>query len=125
MRAIVICCVLLGLSVVLFLGISSLRRMETGVTRVVGSDLSSLEAGAVPGHIEALKSPDPSARKKALLASSRSDLLLSHPALALVGFYMLAAIFGWPFLAVAVLGLLESWLGLRRRLASPGSWNNG
>jgi len=46
---------------------------------------------------------------------------MSHPALALVGFYMLAAVFGWPFLAIAVLGLLESWLGLRQRLASPGS----
>ena len=46
---------------------------------------------------------------------------MSHPAMALVGFYVLAAIFGWPFLAVAVLGLLESWLGLRHRLASPGS----
>jgi HEAT repeat protein len=65
MRAIVICCVIIGLSVLLFLGIASLRRMETGVTRVVGADLSSLEAGAVPGHIEALHSPDPSARKKA------------------------------------------------------------
>jgi hypothetical protein len=65
MRAMLICCVLLGLGVLLFLGISSLRRMETGVTRVAGADLSSLEAGAVPGHVEALKSPDPSARKKA------------------------------------------------------------
>jgi hypothetical protein len=46
---------------------------------------------------------------------------MSHPVMALVGFYMLAAIFGWPFLAVAVLGLLESWLGLRQRLAAPGS----
>jgi hypothetical protein len=46
---------------------------------------------------------------------------MSHPALALIGFYMLAAVFGWPFLAVAVLGLLESWLGLRQRLAAPGS----
>jgi hypothetical protein len=45
---------------------------------------------------------------------------LSHPAMALVGFYTMAALFGWPFLAVAILGLLESWLGLRRRLASPG-----
>jgi len=50
---------------------------------------------------------------------------MSHPAMALVGFYILAALFGWPFLAIAVLGLLESWLGLRHRLASPGSWNNG
>ena len=46
---------------------------------------------------------------------------MSHPAMALVGFYLLAALFGWPFLAIAVLGLLESWLGLRRRLASPRS----
>ncbi len=50
---------------------------------------------------------------------------MSHPVMALVGFYVLAALFGWPFLAIAVLGLLESWLGLRHRLASPGSWNNG
>jgi hypothetical protein len=46
---------------------------------------------------------------------------LSHPAMALVGFYTVAALFGWPFLAVAILGLLESWLGLRHRFASPGS----
>jgi hypothetical protein len=46
---------------------------------------------------------------------------LTHPAMALVGFYTVAAMFGWPFLAVAVLGLLESWLGLRHRLLSPGS----
>lgn len=45
---------------------------------------------------------------------------LSHPAMALVGFYTVAGMFGWPFLAVAVLGLLESWLGLRHRLAPQG-----
>ena len=32
-------------------------------------------------------------------------------------FYMRGGVFGWPFLVVAVLGLLEIWLGLRRRLA--------
>ncbi len=42
---------------------------------------------------------------------------LSHPTMALVVFYVMAALFGWPFFVVAVLGLLESWLGLRRRLA--------
>jgi hypothetical protein len=42
---------------------------------------------------------------------------LAQPAIALVCFYTFAALFGWPFLLVAVLGLLESWLGLRRRLA--------
>jgi len=46
---------------------------------------------------------------------------MSHPVMVLVGFYVLAVLFGWPFLAVAVLGLLESWLGLRQRLAAPGS----
>jgi hypothetical protein len=46
---------------------------------------------------------------------------MSHPVIALVGFYTLATVFGWPFLAVAVLGLLESWLGLRQRLATPRS----
>jgi hypothetical protein len=40
-------------------------------------------------------------------------------------FYTTAALFGWPFLAVAVLGLLESWLGLRRRLAPQGAANDG
>jgi len=45
---------------------------------------------------------------------------LSHPMMALVFFYTTAALFGWPFLVVAVLGLLESWLGLRRRLAPQG-----
>lgn len=45
---------------------------------------------------------------------------LSHPVMALVCFYTTAALFGWPFLVVAVFGLLESWLGLRRRLAPQG-----
>lgn len=45
---------------------------------------------------------------------------LSHPVMALVFFYSTAALFGWPFLVIAILGLLESWLGLRRRLAPQG-----
>jgi len=45
---------------------------------------------------------------------------LSHPAMALVSFYVLAGLFAWPFLVVAVLGLLESGLGLRRRLLPQG-----
>jgi HEAT repeat protein len=83
MRAILICCVILGLCVLLFLGISSLRRMETGVTRVAGADLSSLETRAVPGHVEALKSPDPSARKKAadMLAQIGPEARAATPAL--------------------------------------------
>jgi Predicted membrane protein (DUF2232) len=50
---------------------------------------------------------------------------LSHPAMALVGFYTLAGMFGWPFLAAAVLGLLESGLGLRRRLLPQGASIDG
>ena len=41
----------------------------------------------------------------------------SRPAVPLVTFYVLAVVFGWPLLLIAVLGLLDSPLGLRRRLA--------
>jgi hypothetical protein len=50
---------------------------------------------------------------------------LSNPAMALVCFYTVAAMFGWPFLVIALLGLLESWLGLRRRLAPQGASIDG
>jgi hypothetical protein len=50
---------------------------------------------------------------------------LSNPAMALMLFYTTAALFGWPFLAIAILGLLESWLGLRRRLAPHGANSDG
>ena len=42
---------------------------------------------------------------------------LPHPGIALVAFYMLAGMFGWPLLVAAALGLVEAWFGLRRRLA--------
>jgi hypothetical protein len=45
---------------------------------------------------------------------------LRQPTMALVSFYTIAGLFGWPFVAVAILGLLESGLGLRRRLAPDG-----
>ena len=45
---------------------------------------------------------------------------LPNPGLALAGFYTMAGLFGWPFLVIAVLGLLESGLGLRRRIAPYG-----
>jgi hypothetical protein len=50
---------------------------------------------------------------------------LPQPAMALVFFYTVATLFGWPYLVVAVLGLLESWLGLRRRLAPQGAHIDG
>jgi hypothetical protein len=50
---------------------------------------------------------------------------LAHPTMILVFFYTTAALFGWPFLVAAVLGLLEPWLGLRRRLVPQGAANDG
>jgi hypothetical protein len=44
---------------------------------------------------------------------------LSHPAIPLVTFYVLAVVFGWPLLLVALLGVLDSSLGLRRRIVQP------
>jgi HEAT repeat protein len=65
MRAFIIFCLVIVLSVLLIVGVTSLRRLETGTTAVPGTDLSYLQPSAVPGHIEALESQDPSARKKA------------------------------------------------------------
>lgn len=50
---------------------------------------------------------------------------LAHPAPALIAFYAFSGVFGWPLLAVAILGLLENWLGLRRRLAVSGGTIDG
>jgi hypothetical protein len=50
---------------------------------------------------------------------------LAHPTPALIAFYAISGFFGWPLLVVAVLGLLENWLGLRRRLAPSGGIIDG
>ena len=53
------------LLLIVVLVVSFLMRMETGQSHVPGADLSYLQAGAIPGHLEALKSQDAGARKKA------------------------------------------------------------
>ncbi len=42
---------------------------------------------------------------------------LSNSRVILVVFYVLAGLFGWPLLVATALGLVEPWLGLRRRFA--------
>jgi hypothetical protein len=42
---------------------------------------------------------------------------LSHPRAALIAFYTLAGLFGWPLIFAMALGLFETCFGLRRRLA--------
>jgi HEAT repeat protein len=65
MRAFLIFCLVIVLSVLLVLSISSFRRLETAPSQLPGADLSYLLPSAVPGHVEALKSQDATARKKA------------------------------------------------------------
>ncbi len=52
-----------------------------------------------------------------VFASSRSARTLI-----LVGFYMMLFLFGWPILLLVGLGMIEQWIGLRRRFspAAPG-----
>jgi hypothetical protein len=38
----------------------------------------------------------------------------------LVGFYLFLFLFGWPILVLVGLGVIEQWIGLRRRWANAG-----
>jgi len=89
------------------LGVAAAAVMFGGSLRFVG--INMMIALSVPFCLAGLAVLHAAARR------------LTHPVMALISFYAVAALFGWPFLAVAILGLLESWLGLRHRLASPRS----
>jgi hypothetical protein len=44
---------------------------------------------------------------------------LRRPQVPLVGFYVLAGLFGWPLVVIAVVGLLDAFFGLRRHFVQP------
>jgi hypothetical protein len=88
------------------LGVAAAATMLGGSLRFIG--VNAMIALIVPFGLAGLAVLHVAARR------------LAQPTIALVFFYTVAALFGWPFLGVAVLGLLESWLGLRRRLAPQG-----
>jgi hypothetical protein len=88
------------------LGIAAAATVFPGTARFLG--INTMIALFVPFCLAGLAVLHAAARR------------LSQPAMALAGFYSVSVLFGWPFLAVAVLGLLESWLGLRHRVAPQG-----
>jgi hypothetical protein len=97
----------LPLWVPLALGLAAAATMLGGAFRFLG--INMIIALLVPFCLAGLAVLHAAARR------------LSNPAMALVCFYTVAAMFGWPFLVIAFVGLLESWLGLRRRLAPQGA----
>lgn len=84
------------------LGLAAAATLFAGAPRFIG--INAIIALLVPFCLAGLAVLHAAARR------------LAQPAMALVSFYAIAALFGWPFIAVAVLGLLENWLELRRRL---------
>jgi predicted membrane protein DUF2232 len=93
------------------LGIAAAATVFSGVPRFLG--INAMIALAVPFALAGLAVLHTVVRR------------LPHPGMALVGFYTMAALLGWPLLAIAVLGLLDSWLGLRRRLGPYGASIDG
>ncbi len=101
----------LPLWVPLVLGLAAAATLFGGAFRFLG--INTIIALLVPFCLAGLAVLHMAARR------------LSNPAMARVCFYTVAAMFGWPFLVVALVGLLESWLGLRRRLAPQGASTDG
>src|SRR5438105_2499387 len=88
------------------LGVAAIATLLGGVWRFLGINL--IIALSVPFCLGGLAVLHAAVRR------------LPHPGMALVAFYTLAGMFGWPLLAAMLLGLVEAWLGLRRRLAPQG-----
>jgi hypothetical protein len=97
--------------VAILLGVAAAATLVAGAPRFIGINI-----------MIALFLPFCLAGLAVLHAAARR---LTHPAPALIAFYAMSGFFGWPLLAVAVLGLLENWLGLRRRLAPSGGMIDG
>jgi hypothetical protein len=95
----------------ILLGLATVAILFGGSSRFVG--LNTLIALFVPFCLAGLAVVHAAARR------------LRNPIPALVGFYTLAGLFGWPLFVAALLGLLENWIGLRRRLIPSGGDFNG
>jgi uncharacterized protein YybS (DUF2232 family) len=89
--------------ITLLLAIAAAASMFGGAARVVGVNLMIVLA--LPVCLAGLAVLHALVRR------------LARPQIALVVFYVLAGLFGWPFLIIAILGLLDAPLGLRRRFA--------
>ena len=46
---------------------------------------------------------------------------LPSPGMLLAVFYIVVIFSGWAMMAIAGVGLIEQWVGLRRRFAAPGN----
>lgn len=96
---------------VILLGVASAASVFGGAARFIG--INTMIALFVPFCLAGLAVLHAAVRR------------LSHPAPALVMFYVMAGLFGWPLLVAALFGLCEPWLGLRRRLLASGGTLDG
>ena len=47
---------------------------------------------------------------------------VSHPRMLLTAFYVVVFVLGWPIVLLVGVGLIEQWVGLRKRFAGPDDW---